>query len=154
MTKDPSDIEIRAKNASQDVVSRSIRVMFAEVPILGGVLLATAGFVAGWLLRYQFIEPTAIGILCDEGGIDAPSWCDLRTSLIVTVQTLPGRVFVPVLAVLPWLVGNRTIARGLGLAALFFAGAGLILYNAGLAVVGVVVAGLRLIRLGKEPPQP
>lgn len=131
---------------------RILRVLFVEVPILGGLLLAAAGFAVGWGVRYQWIEPTAIGILCDEG-LAAPWWCGPRTALIAAIQSWPGRVLAPMLAVLPWLVRRRAAARRLGLLALFVVGAGLVLYNAGPAVIALVPAGLGLIRLEQETSQ-
>lgn len=132
-----------------NVGTRVLRVLFVEVPILGAVLLAAAGFAVGWLLRYQWIEPIALGILCKEGLV-APWWCGPRTALIVAVQALPGRALVPVLAAGLWAIRDERLARHFGLAVLFLAGMGLILYNTGPAVVALVVAGLRLIRLEKR----
>ena len=131
---------------------RVTRVLFVEVPILGALLLAAAGFAVGWLLRYQWIEPVAIGILCDEAA-NAPLWCGSRTGLIVSAQSAPGRTLVAGLAALLWLVRGETAARRFGLFVLFLAGFGLIFYNAGPAVIALVVAGLRLIRLEKVAAQ-
>jgi len=131
---------------------RTMRILFVEVPILGGLVLAAAGFAAGWGVRHLWIEPTAIGILCDEG-LAQPWWCAPRAALIAAVQAWPGRALAPALAVLPWLARGQAAARRLGLLALLVAGTGLVLYNAGPAVVALVAAGLRLIRLEKAAPQ-
>lgn len=126
---------------------RVTRVMFVEVPILGALLLAAVGFAVGWVLRYQWIEPVAIGILCDEAA-NAPLWCGPRTALIVSAQSGPGRALVAGLAALLWLVRGDA-ARRLGFLVLFLAGFGLIFYNTGPAVIALVMGGLRLIRLEK-----
>jgi len=131
---------------------RVTRVLFVEVPILGALLVAVTGFAVGWVLRYQWIEPVAIGVLCDEAA-NAPLWCGPRSALIVSAQSGPGRVFVAGLAALLWLVRGEAAARRLGLFVLFLAGFGLIFYNTGPAVIALVIAGLRLIRLEKAAPQ-
>jgi hypothetical protein len=123
-----------------------MRVLFAEVPILGAVLLAAAGFAVGWVLRYQLIEPVALGILCKES-LAAPWWCGPRTALIVSVQSLPGRALVVVLAGLLWAIRDEQKARVFGHVVLFLAGVGLVLFNSGAAVVALVIVALRLIRL-------
>ncbi|WP_316975559.1 hypothetical protein [Shumkonia mesophila] len=132
---------------------RVMRVLFVEAPILGALVLAAIGFAVGLVLRYEWIEPVAIGILCDESA-KAPLWCGPRTALVVSAQSLPGRAVVVGLAFLLWLVRNETAARNFGFAILFLAGMGLIFYNTGAAVVAFCVAGLRLVRLEKAPPQP
>lgn len=132
-------------------MARVMRVLFAEVPILGALLLAAAGYAIGWVLRYEWIEPVALGILCKEG-LTVPWWCGPRTALIVSVQALPGRAVVLVLSLLLWRVRGETAARWFGFAVMFLAGAHLILFNAGPSVVALVIAGLRLIRLERRAP--
>jgi hypothetical protein len=131
---------------------RVMRVLFVEVPILGALLLAAIGFAVALVLRYELVEPVSIGILCDEAA-NAPLWCGPRRGLIVSAQSMPGRVLMPALACLLWLVRSEVTARRLGLLVLFLAGFGLVFYNTGLAVVALVIGSLRLIRLEKAPRQ-
>lgn len=131
-------------------MSKTFRILFAEVPILGGVLLAAGAFALGWVLRYQVIEPVEIGIACEEAANPA-WWCGGRTALIVAMRWIFGYYLVLALAALAWMSPGRRWRSGFSLAALGLSGLGLVLYNAGPSVLACVATVLGLIRLEKQP---
>lgn len=150
-------------------MARTLRVLFYEIPILGGLLLGAAGFGLGYLARYAFIEPDVLGIICGES-VQPPLWCAPRKLLILSTGTplplppdflgslaplgrhIPSVVSMVVLAsaVLAWLLSGRRALR-MALLTLALSGLGLILYNASAAVLALTVAAVRLIRMERDP---
>jgi hypothetical protein len=106
------------------------------VPVIVGALALTLGLV----MRYLWIEPREMGLACAD--IPTPWWCGPRVAAVQVHQ---------------W-NGWGLTALVAGLAALFFrvywlaliamaAGLmGLVLYNAGLAAVGLLAALLLIVR--------
>jgi hypothetical protein len=87
-------------------MTRTSRLVFVDVPILGAVVVAALAFALGYVLRYVVIEPDIRGIVCNETA-DPPLWCGPRQLLIVVVQTLPGRWLTVALAAAAWVGGGR-----------------------------------------------
>jgi hypothetical protein len=103
------------------------------------VILALLAGVVATRLRYDFIEPEALGAACQSG---TPWWCAPRTALIVLTQwNLFGTLAIAaaVAALLP-LPGRVLLAH----AALCIAGAGVVLYNASYCAAALVLALLGL----------
>ena len=103
--------------------------------IFGGGVLCFA-FAA----RYLWIEPSTMGLAC--AAASPPQWCGWRQDAILIHQAngwgLAALVggFIGLLFRWRWAV---TLGLGAGLL-------GLVLYNTGLAAVGLLLALLRLIR--------
>lgn len=114
------------------------------------LLAAAAAALGGWFVRASVIEPEALGALCQGAG--GPWWCAPRLALILATA-LYGALGIAALAAagLAFVFGGRA-ARALVVAAALLGGAGLTLYNAGLAAPAVLLALLRGARL--EPDQP
>ena len=127
-----------------------LKALFGPARPLGGTLLAVLCALLGLVLRYDLIEPTAIGALCDTGG--GPWWCGPRTALIVVTE-VDGLGWLALV-----LAGLALAQRRRGSVAAHFAmavgGAGLILYNATLSAVAVVVAALYLAWLRQRAAKP
>lgn len=115
---------------------------------LGGVLLATAAALVGFLLRYRFIEPEALGAACADAG---PWWCAPRTALIVATEyNLFGWLS---LACAIYAIVYRPHGAPAAHAALLIGGAGLILYNATVSAVAVVLTVLCLAYRTQRPAE-
>jgi hypothetical protein len=103
--------------------------------VFGGIVLGAA-FAA----RYLWIEPSTMGLACAT--LPPPQWCNWREQAILIHQAngwglaaLAGGIAT---IILRW---RWTVALGLAAGL-----AGLVLYNAGLAAVGLLLALLRLLR--------
>lgn len=103
--------------------------------VFGAIVLALA-FVA----RYLWIEPSAMGLTC--AALPPPQWCSWRQDVILIHQA-NGWGFVALAGGIAAIIFRWRWAVALGLAAGLF---GLVLYNAGLAAVGLLLALLRLLR--------
>ena len=103
--------------------------------ILGGVALGLA-----LVTRYVWIESTEIGLSC--GVASPPWWCELRYIVIRTHQ-LDGWGLVALGA---GLLSLLTRWYPLALLALVVGLTGLVLYNTGLAAVGLLAGLLVIIR--------
>ena len=109
---------------------------------LPGVVLAAALSVAGYVVRYVYVEPERFGIACEK---DGPWWCLPRTALIIFTQWNGfGQLalFLAAVAGGVWLRGRNPVP--LAMMALGVGGAGLFLYNTTLSSLAVVVAVLVL----------
>ncbi len=122
-------------------------VLRGEASGLGGVLLAAGCAWAARGVRYGWIEPTELGAACESAGPwnAAPWWCGVRSALIVFTQW-GGFGWLALGLCGAALLRARHGARrsGFAWAALAAGGTGLVLYNATLAAVAVVGAGLLL----------
>jgi hypothetical protein len=109
-------------------------------------LLAAAAVVAlAAVARFQLIEPQAIGITC--AALERPWWCLPREALVLPFHFgVPG-VLAFVLALTAFFVDGPW-ARRLAWAAMPFAAAGLILYNATWSAPAIVLALLVVARHG------
>ena len=103
--------------------------------VFGAVVLGAA-FAA----RYLWIEPSTMGLAC--AALPPPQWCGWREQAILVHQAngwglaaLAGGIAA---VIFRW---RWTVALGLAAGL-----AGLVLYNAGLAAVGLLLALLRLLR--------
>ncbi len=108
--------------------------------LLPWILLVLVGLLAAWL-RYGFIEPPAIGNMCEDN--NAPGWCGIRqvlvlgfnnysygiAALVVTLIALPSKKLA-----IAWL------AAALGLFAVI-----MYCYYAG--AVALLIGCLRLVRV-------
>lgn len=120
--------------------------LWGEARALGGVLLCAASFGLGYWIRYDFVEPEAMGAACERGN---PWWCPLRTGFIMFTE-LNGFGWLALLLALGGLLAlirrSPGVARLLAVVALIAAGFGMILYNNTMAVPAAVIALLCLIR--------
>lgn len=104
------------------------------------LLIAALAVGAGLALRFGFVQPHAIGILCE--GATPPVWCALRRAAVLSFNT-GGLGFAAFAAALAAHVFDR---RGLAALALIIAGLAASLYNAEWASAAAVLALLRLAR--------
>ncbi len=113
---------------------------------VGGLLACALSFGAGYLIRYGFVEPEAMGAACERGD---PWWCPLRTGFIMFTQWNGFGWLALALAVLAaagLIRGSAGAARWIALAALVTAGLGMILYNNTMSVPAAILALICLIR--------
>jgi hypothetical protein len=107
------------------------------------LVTAAAVMALAVVVRFQVIEPQAIGVACSAPG--APWWCLPREALV-----LPFHFGVPgVLALVAAVVGffvDGPWARRLAWVAMPIAAAGLVLYNATWSAPAIVLALLTLVR--------
>lgn len=104
------------------------------------LLIVVIGLLAAWL-RYGFIEPPALGHVCDDG--NAPSWCWARQWVVIGFNTYGYGIAAIIAAALAMLAKKSwlaALAAALGLFALI-----LYCYYAG--AIALLVACLRLVRL-------
>jgi hypothetical protein len=95
------------------------------------------------LVRFQLIEPQAIGIACSAPG--APWWCLPREALVLPFHFgVPGVIALALAVVGCFLEGPW--ARRLAWIAMPVAAAGLILYNATWSAPAIVLALLTIVR--------
>lgn len=121
-------------------VHRLMHALFRSGRPLGGVILALVAGIVATRLRYDFIEPEALGAACQSA---TAWWCAPRTALIVATQwNLFGilALAAAVAGLLPMLRANVLLAH----IALAIAGAGMVLYNASYCAVALVLALLGL----------
>lgn len=104
--------------------------------ILFGAVVLGAAFAA----RYLWIEPSSMGLAC--AALPPPQWCGWREQAILIHQANGWGLAALGGGGLAFILRWRW-AVALGLAAGL---AGLVLYNAGLAAVGLLLALLRLLR--------
>ena len=113
----------------------SVRAAWLVPLILGGVALAVA-----LVTRYVWIESTEIGLSC--AAVPAPWWCEPRY-LIIRFHQENGWGLIALAA---GLITLLTRWYWLALVALVVGMLGLVLYNAGLAAVGLLLALLLIVR--------
>ena len=101
----------------------------------GAVILAVA-----FATRYLWIEPSAMGLAC--AAVPPPWWCAPRTAIIL-VHQYNGWGLAALAGGLSTLLFRWRWAAVIGLGAGLM---GLVLYNTGLAAVGVLFTLLRLLR--------
>lgn len=123
-----------------------IAALAGDARALGGALLCVASALAGYGIRYTFVEPEAMGAACERAN---PWWCPIRTGFIVFTRW-DGfgwlAVALAAAAVAALLLRRLAPSRRFAAAALVAGGFGMILYNATLSVPAAVIAGLCLIR--------
>lgn len=117
-----------------DITPRADPFYWIAVP---AVLLALGAAMA---LRYQVIEPSAVGLLCAAGA--GPWWCGLRAVAI----GLFGSGAIGLASLGAGIFAHLLDRRGLALVALLAGAAGLVLYNADAAAAGAVIGLLRAVR--------
>lgn len=101
-------------------------------------LIATAAVASACAVRYGLVEPAAMPAACD--GAVTPLWCVPRWLAIQAFLDARLGWFALVTALLATLTRGRWIAT----VALAAAGAGLVLYSAGLAAPAALLAALVL----------
>jgi hypothetical protein len=107
------------------------------------LVTAAAVVVLALVVRFQLIEPQAIGIACSAAG--APWWCLPREALVLPFHFgVPG-VFAFALAAAAFFVDGPW-GRRLAWVAMPIAAAGLILYNATWSAPAIVLALLTVVR--------
>ncbi|MBI1181918.1 MAG: hypothetical protein GC201_15340 [Alphaproteobacteria bacterium] len=123
-----------------------IAALWGEARTLGGVLLCAVCYGAGDLIRYQFVEPEAMGAACERGH---PWWCPVRTGFIMFTEWngFGWLALALALGAAASLVRGRVaVGRRLAVTALFFGGFGMILYNASMSIPAGIIALLCLSR--------
>lgn len=114
---------------------------------IGGLLACALSFAAGYAIRYDFVEPEALGAACERGH---PWWCPLRTGFIMFTEWNGFGWLSLVVAVLSAVsLARRSVgaARWLAFAALVLAGLGMILYNNSMSTPAAILALICLIRV-------
>lgn len=104
------------------------------------ILLVLLTVAAAMGLRYQVVEPAAVGLLCDPG--TGPWWCALRAVAI----GLFGSGLIGLASVVSGVLAHVLDRRWLALVALVAGAVGLVLYNADAAAAGFVIGLLRAVR--------
>lgn len=105
--------------------------------------VAVGVMVLAVLVRFQLIEPQAIGAACSAPG--APWWCLPREALVLPFHFgVPGVIALALAVVGFFLEGPW--ARRLAWIAMPVAAAGLILYNATWSAPAIVLALLTIVR--------
>jgi hypothetical protein len=121
--------------------SLSLPRLMRSRPTLTAVAVAAAFAGIGYVLRYGWVEPEAIGNMCKSA--EAVWWCPIRTAMIVVTEWNGLGYAATALAVLSLFVRARRAAL-LVVAAMAVGGAALVLYNATEAGPGLILALLRL----------
>lgn len=104
-------------------------------------IVCAAGILAlAFVLRYLWIEPSAMGLAC--AALPPPWWCAPRRSIILVHQH-DGWGLVALAGGIVTLLFRWRWAAALGLTGGLL---GLVLYNTGLAAVGLLLVLLRLLR--------
>ena len=119
--------------------------------LVTGWLVLAVGCLAGWACRFLLIEPREMEVLCLSAS--APAWCEAR-ALLLSMSFPPRYGLVAVAAgVTCWAVRRRP-AAAFAWTGLVAGGLGLFLYDTGWSASGVILALLRLPRIGEEPADP
>jgi len=133
--------------AGQGEAARSgVAALWGDARPLGGLLACAASFGAGFLVRYQFVEPEAMGAACERGN---PWWCPLRTGFIMFTEWNGFgwlALALAVAAIVTLATGKRGGARWIAFLGLIVAGFGMILYNNTMSVPAAILALICLIR--------
>jgi hypothetical protein len=104
------------------------------------LLLGAAALTAALVTRYVWIESTEIGLACAP--LPAPWWCEARFLLIMVHQHDGWGLAALATGILALLTRWYPLA----LLALVVGLMGLVLYNTGLAAVGLLAASLLILR--------
>jgi hypothetical protein len=115
--------------------------------IVGFLACAAAAAALASILRYQFIEPQALGVAC--GASAPPWWCAPREALILTFyHQVPG-VLALAAAVFAFLVDGKW-AAWVSHAAMVVAAMGLYLYNATWAAPALLLTLMAAVRQSRQ----
>ncbi|MFN3076553.1 MAG: hypothetical protein ABT940_06715 [Alphaproteobacteria bacterium] len=116
---------------------RSVAAAVAASGLAVGVALA---------IRFLLIEPQALGETCQT----FPSlwWCRVRLGFVVLFGAEAFGIAGLALAVLSFGAGRPRVAKGLALVAMMMGAIGLVQYNTSLAAPGLLLAWVRMARLG------
>jgi hypothetical protein len=115
--------------------------------LVGFVAVAAAAAALAAALRYQFIEPQALGVAC--GSSASPWWCGPREVLILTFyHQVPGILALGAASVA--FLGEGRWADWLGRVAMVVAAMGLFLYNATWAAPALLLTLMATVR--RAPP--
>ncbi len=123
-----------------------VAALWGDARAVGGLLVCALSFVAGYFIRYQFVEPEAMGAACERGD---PWWCPLRTGFIMFTEWNGFgwlSLLLAVLAVAVLARGGAKSARWIATIAMIAAGLGMILYNNTMSVPAAILALICLIR--------
>jgi hypothetical protein len=112
----------------------------ARPSIVVWIVCAAAILALAFVIRFLWIEQTEIGLAC--AAVPAPWWCLPRTA-IIHVHQYNGWGLAALCGGIAALLFRWRWAAILGLAAGLL---GLVLYNTGLAAVGLLLTLLRLLR--------
>jgi hypothetical protein len=118
-----------------------LRANFRANPsIIVWIACCAAILALAFVVRYLWIEQTSMGLAC--AAVPAPWWCAPRTA-VISVHQYNGWGLVALAGGIATLLFRWRWAAALGLGAGLL---GLVLYNTGLAAVGLLLALLRLLR--------
>jgi hypothetical protein len=114
--------------------------IWANPSIIVWIICAAGVLALAFVLRYLWIEPSAMGLAC--AALPPPWWCAPRTAVIL-VHQYNGWGLAALAGGIITLLFRWRWAAALGLGAGLL---GLVLYNTGLAAVGLLLTLLRLLR--------
>lgn len=123
-----------------------VAALWGDARAVGGLLVCALSFIAGYVIRYRFVEPEAMGAACERGN---PWWCPVRTGFIMFTEWGGFgwlALLVAVIAVAVLARGGVKAARWIALCAMITAGLGMILYNNTMSVPAAILALICLIR--------
>lgn len=113
------------------------------MPFVTRIALAALVTLAGALaVRFGFIETPQLAWACQvEAG--APWWCPLRQGTVFVLRAGVIGIFAACAGIVAIIGGGRIVTG----AAVIAGTAGLVLYAAGPAALGLILGGLRALRL-------
>ncbi|MGE0667907.1 MAG: hypothetical protein AB7O49_15230 [Sphingomonadales bacterium] len=129
-----------------EAVRGGLAALWGDARAVGGLIACAASFGAGYVIRYEFVEPEAMGAACERGN---PWWCPLRTGFIMFTEWGGFGWLSMALAVVAVIaLARRSVAasRWIAVIALVAAGLGMILYNNTMSVPAAILALICLIR--------
>jgi hypothetical protein len=133
--------------AGQGETARAgLAALWGDARAAGGLVVCALSFAVGYLIRYEFVEPEAMGAACER---TKPWWCPFRTGFIMFTEWngFGWLSLILALAAVAALVRGRPGgARGLAFAGMVSAGLGMILYNNTMSVPAAILALICLIR--------
>lgn len=123
-----------------------VAALWGDARAVGGLIVCALSFVGGYVIRYNFVEPEAMGAACERGN---PWWCPLRTGFIMFTE-MGGfgwlSLLLAVIAIAVLAKGGVKGARWIAVMAMIAAGLGMILYNNTMSVPAAILALICLIR--------
>lgn len=104
------------------------------------LFIVVIGLMAAWL-RYGFIEPPALGHVCEDG--TPPWWCGAREALVIGFNTYGYGIAALIVMVLSFVWKKTWLAALAAMLGVF----ALILYCYDAGAVALLIGCLRLLRL-------
>ena len=115
------------------------------------VAAAAAVAALAAVVRFQLVEPQALGMLCASA--DAPWWCVPREAIVLAFHFEVMGVLALALGVAAFFLEGPRATR-LAWVTLPFAAAGLVLYNATWAAPAILLGLMAVVRAAPTAAQP